>query len=127
MPPLETMDRHQDAVLWAATGAANHYGEPLVGSPVDITVRWVNQQREMLDPQGNTVAVDATVVAAQEIPIGSVMAEGTLADWLGTGSGEEPSGRMQVKAESWALDLKGRITRREYGLMRFRDSMPVSG
>lgn len=121
------MDRHDDAVLWPATGAANHYGEPLVGSAVEVKVRWVHQQRDMLDPQGNTVAVDATVVADREIPIGSLMYEGPLSDWLGTGSGETPSGRMQVKAESRAEDLKGMVTRREYGLMRFRDSHPVSG
>src|SRR5882757_2595614 len=116
MPPLERTDLLQRAVLWSASGR-DRYGQVTVGDPVEITVRWLDQQSQMLDPQGNTVTVDVTVVVQQDIKIGSQMWLGELADLIGTGS-EPETGRMEVKAFNSTLDIKARNNRRTIGLMR---------
>lgn len=124
--PLETMDRTQKAVLWAKSTTVDDYGQPTVSSPVEITVRWNTQQADALDSQGRPITLDASVVVDREIEIGSQMWEGELADWLGTGSGGTDSEVMEVVTYSEAKDLKGRYTRREVGLKRFRDA-PATG
>ena len=125
--PEQEMDsawRLQTAVLWPCSGRDN-YGEPQVGSPVEILVRWITKRMEALDALGNTIALDAQAVVNQEIAVGSLMWLGTLASWQGTGSAVQPSDLMQVKIYDEATDLKGRATRRTAGLMRFRDALPT--
>lgn len=121
MPPLESMDRHQKAVLWVATGNTNRYGQEFVSDPVEITVRWVNRRSVGRDPQGNRVSLDASVVAARVIPLGSRMWEGELADFLGTGSAGDDTDVMYVRTSDVAKSLKGMHTRYEYGLSRNKD------
>lgn len=130
MPPPELSYRRQKAVLWEAYGPRegskryDRYGQVKVIAPVEIEVRWITKQSEALDPQGNTITLDATVVSAQKIPIGSTMWLGELSDWYGTGSGGDDSEVMQVKTSDITVDLKGRVTRYEAGLMRYRDTLP---
>lgn len=118
MPRPSQRHRHQTAVLWAKVGN-DAAGEPLVSAPVELRVRWVQQRREAVDANGNTVALDASVTADRVIPVDSVMWLGELVDW--TGSGE----LHQVRTQGVVPDLKGRATAYTAGLARFRDTLPT--
>ncbi len=125
MPPPELSGRLQDAVLWESQGRQGHYGEHKVRPPVQILVRWQDGRSEAVDPDGNKIGLDATVVAPDcEIPIGSIMWKGCLADWYGTGSGASELDMMEVRTRSTAPDIKNRFSFRTLGLARFRGELP---
>ncbi len=119
MPPLETSSRRQQAVLWTANGTDN-YGELKVDASIQIEVRWETGQKEALDPQGNTVALDSTVIVDRVIPIGSIM-------WLGEKKdlADPPVGLRQVIDYSEVPDVKGREFRRVVSLMKHSDELPA--
>lgn len=125
MPAPEVAYREQTAVLWPERGFDDD-GHVKVGSPVEIQVRWNTGRTMALDPQGNKIAVDATMVVNRKLGVGSVLFKGALADWVGTGSGSAGDGDelMQVATFSEVPDLKGRFTRRVAGLVWFRDTLP---
>jgi hypothetical protein len=78
MPSIEQADCVEDALLWPAFGAGLT-AEPRLKSGYGIKVRWVNRAATVLDPQGNTVGVDATLAAKQDIPVGSIVWQGSFA------------------------------------------------
>lgn len=119
MPAQETICRHQKAVLWAANGF-DDYGEPKVDAAAEITVRWEEGLREAVDPNGNTIAVDAVAVVDQDIVVGSIMWLG-LKDDLAT----PPVGLKQVVSFSKIPDVKGRVFRRTVGLIRYSNELPA--
>lgn len=125
MPPLETDDLDHKAVLWALAGY-DRYGRPKVGAPEEVDVRWTWRRSEALDPQGNTVSLDADVAVDRKIKPGSKMWKGELADWYGTGSAGDDSELMEVVTYAEADDLKARETRRQVGLKRYQDKPPGS-
>lgn len=125
MPQPETSHRFQDAVLWPREGYTD-YGEPVLGLPVELRVRWENARRGSLDPQGQTIAIDATVVVDRTVAVDSLMWLGTLEDWYATGSSGQDNGLSQVVAFSAIPDLKGRVIRRLCYLRRYKDSLPSS-
>ncbi len=130
MPALEVTDLNQLALLWPATGF-DSFGQPVVGAPVEIPVRWLTKRREVLDAKGDKIALDATAVVRQEVPMGShvwLAPPGTrkgqaLNVWYGTGSSGVPNELMEVKTFNLTPDLKARNQRRELGLMRLHDSV----
>ena len=123
MPAQEISFRMQRAVLWPADGF-DRYGQPKVGSPVEIEVRWNNTKRQVPDAEGNPVTVDATAVVGRRIEPGSAMWLGGLSDWLGTGSGGDESDVMEVRDCVETPDLKGRVMHRTAMLNFYRDSLP---
>lgn len=126
MPALETMDLHDLVVLWSATTAVNQFGQYVVSAtPVELNGRWVGRQSSMLDHQGNTVAVDATVIVAVDIALGSILWLGGLRK-LPDPDNVPKSNLMVVKMFNSTNDLKGRNTRRKVGLMRYNDKLPTS-
>lgn len=124
MPDIRVSNLYQWAVLWPTTGGTAESGEPLVGPPVEIRCRWIDRRSESLDPDGQPIALDATVIVDREIPIGSNMWKGKLKDWYGTGSAGSGIGLMAVKTSGTTPDIKNRGIRRRVGLMKFRDSLP---
>ncbi len=131
MPPIETAYRRQTALLWRWLRVDGD-NEPIVDAPEEITVRWKWGQTQMAGPQGTPVGVDATVIVAEDIVIGSHMWEGTLDEWLGhSGSGSGSAGDytflMEVIASNFTPDLKNRNTRRTLGLRYFRDTPAQEG
>lgn len=123
MPALETMDRHQTAVLWEMIGVdANN--ETVVGEPSEIQVRWVDRPSQVSGAEGHPTTVDATAVVAQDIPIGSLMWLGTLEDFYGVGSAGDDAAIMEVVSAPVASDLKNRVYRRTVGLRYYRSSLP---
>jgi hypothetical protein len=126
MPAPETNARHQKAVLWPFTGTYDDYGQPVVGEPEEVVVRWNTGRAEALDPLGNTIALDAEVVVNQRVEVGGNMALGELSAWEEVGTGDTGSigELMQVLTYNETPDLKGRAVRRTVGLKRFRDALP---
>ena len=124
MPPPEEAHRHQDALLWVKVGV-DGYGQEIVSAPIELKVRWEFTRRDILDPDGNRVTVDAMVVTNRVISIGSTMWLGTLEEWqLGSGSGGLDDEVMQVVVYMQSPDVKNRSTRREVGLSKYRDTPP---
>jgi hypothetical protein len=119
MPPLESLDRYESALLWEATGESNDNGDPLVSpTPVEIRVRIVYKMRQSVDPNGNVIGVDAMMHANREIAVGSRVWEGSLSEWVGTGSSEPAVRVLYVSTDETALDIKGRFRRYQYGMTR---------
>lgn len=127
MPSLEKKDLKGYAILWESTGNHTADGFPIVAQPVQIRVRWEEGNFEMIDPDGNQVRVDVILAAAQQIPLNSMLWEGSEEDLEeeGTGTGLTPlSDIYEVVTRSRASDLKGRHTRYEFGLRRYKDTLP---
>lgn len=124
MPNPSVRNLTQKAVLWTVQTHANEFGQQVnaVSGPVEIRVRWENGHKDLMDPKGNKIEVDAMVAASRVIPIGSKMWLGALADWYGTGSEGNDDDVMQVKLDLSIPNTKGRNTRRVYGLMRYSDT-----
>lgn len=130
MPPPETSDLHQRAVVWESAVEdipdgtdLGKDGQPLVAlEPVEIPCRIVRRQRTMQGPQGNAITVDGTMVTAREVKMESLVWEGAIDEMTGTANApSDLDGLMVVKAEvAHATDIKNRFMRREYGIMRFR-------
>lgn len=122
MPPIESINRHQKAVVWYWTGEVDEYGRPKVQQPEEIQVRWESTQRDTQDGQGRKVSYEASVKYHKTIPINSLL-------WLGKQvdlNEENPtSGVMQVMSEEIVPDLKGRNTTYNYSLSRYQDTFPT--
>lgn len=121
MPSPEKVNLYDAVVLWAIDGTNDKYGNPNVGDPAEIRVRWDDKAAEAVDANGNTIKVDATAVVAQDIDIGSLMWLGKLADWLSDGINLANQGIMQVVTFSKTSDIRGRFSYRKVGLMRFKN------
>lgn len=126
MPALETMDRNQKAVLWRAKDETfDVHGQPKVEAPVEIEVRWVWHSKLMAGPEGKPITVDATVVVGEiDVPLGSAMWEGELADWYGTGSQFGDDAVMEVVASNYTEAILGRHVRRTLGVAYSKDGLP---
>lgn len=127
MPPLESLDLYDRAVLMEFI-SQDDYGQPLVREAEEIDCQWEEAQSESRDPQGNVIAIDATVVVDREVPTDSIIWKGELVDWLGTGSGggDDPI-LMRVARVGAIHDLKGRDFRRVLYLQRFRGTKATQG
>lgn len=117
---LETSDRNQKAVLWEATGNTGDDGEPTVSAAVSLLVRWQEVQDEGVDPQGNTVAIDARVVVDRVIVVGSRM-------WLGdiNDIATPPVNIKQVVGFLSTPDIKNRNVRKTVLLRRASNTLPI--
>jgi len=119
MPSPETVNRHQKAVLWAANGY-DTYGDIKVSANVEIDVRWEEKRREILDPQGNSITIEAEIVVDRDITIGSIMWLGNKVD-LAT----PPVDLKQVVAFNKTPDIKGLNYRRTVSVIRFSNELPT--
>lgn len=125
MPPMEKRHRKQKAVLWPILGV-DEFNEPTYDDPVELNVRWTWKNMQAVSPTGSPMALDAQVVVGEVVYIGSLMWEGTLADWYGTGSAGDDDAVMYVVTSNETADLKNRPNhrRRTLGLSRFKDAVP---
>lgn len=122
------MDMRERAVLWTIArtpeGFPRHSGDgfPLLDAPVDVCCRWEEKQIEMTDDTGNRVVVDVILTVARSIPVNSIMWEGRSCDL--PESGDPGIDLYEVLARDRGKDLNGRVTRYEYGLKRYKDTLP---
>lgn len=126
MPPPERAMAKQWAVLWEPTGFKDRNGKVLVSTvPSEIRVRWVDKKRNTLDKEGNTIAIDATIVANQEVPENSILWKGKVDDIPGTSLVPE-EGLVQVVVANRIPDVKGRVREYELMCMRYNSALPTS-
>lgn len=123
MPSIEQRDRFQKAVLWEADGF-DGFGRPKVSSPVELNVRWKYERRQSVNNEGVPIAVDATVVVNQLIPVGSCMWLGELADWYGTGSNDNTESIMEVLSYKETPDIRNRGIRYSVSLAFYKNQLP---
>ena len=123
MPQLETDCLFNKAVLWMAdANVFDGYGEHKVtASKVQLSVRWEERNTEAIDPNGNTIAVDALVVVDRAITIGSIMWQGCIIDVAAT-----PVNLYEVVTRNDVPDIKNRNTRRVVGLKRYSNELPAT-
>jgi hypothetical protein len=132
MPALESDNLWQYAVLWVPTGT-DRYGRRTVDreNPREVRCRWEYGRKGTLNPQGETVALDATVVVDSLVPVGSQLWPGRLIEWQGLngGLGDDPLDEplYEVLTSSAIPDIKGRNTRRTLGLVRSKDTLNTNG
>lgn len=119
MPPLEQCDLTDTVVLWAKS-SVDSSGRVTVSAPSEIDARIVRSENETLDPQNENVPVDAQLITAQAIAIGSLVWEGELTDWYSSGSAGQSVGLLQVTRRSITRSIKGDETRYEFGLTKFK-------
>lgn len=111
--------RFQKAVLWTFAGYDGH-GDVKVNAAAEIDVRWEERRRETLDANGNSIAIDATVVLGQEIAVGSILWLGALADVA-----TPPVNLKQVVVYNSTPDVKAREFRRTVGLVKYSNELPT--
>ncbi len=121
MPSPELAVQWQQAVLWPVLGPDKH-GQPTVGSPQQVQVRWNSNRTEMVGPDGTTLSLDASVIATFRIGIESRMWLGLLANVPGGGDFNAVAEElMVVKAQNTVPDIKNRFRYYGAGLMRWKN------
>ena len=124
MPSPETFAREQPATLWRKTGVSQH-GLVQVSAPEEVYVRWNQTTKMGTGADGQPVQLSAEVVTVEEVPIGSLMFLGELAEWLGTGSEGLDDQVHEVIGKDGTYDVKGRAVSRSLSLVKFRDAVPA--
>jgi hypothetical protein len=109
MTAPELSGRRQAAVLWPALGAADKFGKPTLGPPVQLQVRWDVTESEVLAPQGGSVGYDVAVQLDRAVAEGSLMALGTVA---------AHGDLFEVKQYTETADFRGRWRTRTAKLLR---------
>lgn len=133
MPAIEEIDFLQRAVLMRDTGTRDAYGRVIVGDAEDIWVRWEWGQRQQLGAQGQPIAIDATVFAAEELPVGSRMwlapdpRYSAVEQFLGTGSGGDDDDVMEIISGRIVPDIKNRFVRYQHALAWWKDNPEPRG
>lgn len=123
MPAQEIAFRNDKVVYWPFV-RRNRYGEPIIGSAEERTVRFDNKQTLARDPQGNKILLDASMVADREYLIGSIVHNSTIEYFVGTGSGDTPLELFEVVSYGGVDDLKKRATAYLVGLKRYKGVLP---
>lgn len=119
MPSVESMGRHQKAVLWAAAGHDRN-GKITVSAAVEIDVRWEDGKRETPGDTGEPVAYDATVIVGQAVTVDSLMWKGDYDDLP-----DPVTNLYRVIFVEEIPDLKGRNTQRTLMLQKYGNTLPT--
>lgn len=118
--PQETDFLDQKAVLWLKS-TYDAAGEQVVSEPIEISVRWEADRREILGPNETPIASTAVVMVDRNIPEGSIMWQGELTSL----PDELTEGIHEVVAYSEVPDLKGRNFQRTVILAKYKGELPT--
>jgi hypothetical protein len=121
--PIEVDDLHGYATLFELAGRDDE-GEAILANPRELRVKWDKVYKQAKLSETETVTIMATVVVDQDVPLNSLLWEGRLTDWYGTGSDDVGGEMMQVILLNSSKDVKYRNTRRTLELCRYRDRVP---
>lgn len=100
-------------------------GEPVVGEPVAMVVRWVIDREQVTDAEGNTIALDGTLVVDREVATDSIFWLGDYEDLSGTGFGDETERELWRAVRFRKIpDVKGRKFLKIVDVRRFRGALP---
>jgi len=120
------MDRHDAIFLWPLDGYDRH-GQPKIGTPIELYVQWNLDRKEMFDPKGHKITVEAHAVVDRRLEPGGVLWKGTEDEWYGVGSGTgsgDDRELFEIMAYHEIDDVKGRNTLRTIGVARYRSTLP---
>lgn len=125
MPALERRHLYQRAALWRATGGYDARGQPTIAAtPTDVFCRWNDTRSDQLDPKGNTITVDATVIVNVDIPVDSwiwlapLITSPATEQWNASGSGLDDGKLCAVKTVVKTPDIRARAFQRQIGVLR---------
>lgn len=121
MPPLEEMDLTDKAVVWPITSIDSN-GRPIVGEPEEIDCKW-EEKRGRTRLSAESSDYEAKIRVADDIPIGSAIWLGELADWTGVRP-DEGKDVLEIVAENKTYDLKGRFSHKMMTAIKLRNSWP---
>lgn len=124
MPSPESDGLIHKAVLWPFL-RTDIQGEPVVGPGVEVDSRWLWGVSIGLGPEGESVSNDVTIKVDQYVIVGSLMWQGTLAEWNALPPGSTDTWLVQVNSERIVEDIRGEETGYKLGASRFRDSLPT--
>lgn len=98
-------------------------GQPTVGEPVEIPVRWNTVRRQAVDAKGNTVLLSGQAVVDRTIYPESQLWLGTLEAWFLESANPSTVDEelCEVVTYNSTPDIKGRSNFRTVGLMRLKD------
>ncbi len=115
------MDFHNPFVYWEYL-TTNRNGDPVVAAPIQLMSRWEEGQLEIpTDKPGEYVNVDSILATTQVLIMGSIVWEGLISSITGLTVIEN---LYNVVIQTIANDLKARNIRYEYGLRRYKDTLP---
>ena len=125
MPSQERRERHQWAVIWPASTTKDDYGEYVLGSPVEIRVRWVERRHQVPSLSSEPVMADVQLHTDYDVTNGSVLWLGRLEDYYGTGSSGDESITCVAVGRNVVPDIKARATLR-YSSLQFQTKKAVN-
>lgn len=128
MPPPESAGLKQCAVVWDITGYDGNGVQTVKATPRRIKVRWNDKQSQAMDPNGQTITVDASAVLKCNVAVGSIIWLGDYNSLVGTAGPQDqtPDGLMEVKSFDSTLSVDGRKFRtRTIGMMRWKGPLPT--
>ncbi len=120
MPAMEVAFRFDYAVLWEANGV-DRDNEEQVKTPYELLVRWDDRFSQMRDSTGKLVRIDASIITDQDVPMSSILWQGMFKDL------PVPviDNLYKVIAVEVINDIRGGETYREYGLTRYKRTLPA--
>ncbi len=101
----------QKAVYWPFA-SIDSFGKKVVGSPVQIKVRWEDVSEEFLDGKGERQLSNALVYVDRDVTVGGILMLGTSADVDASGFDtvniKENDGAWEIRRFDKLPDLKAR-------------------
>lgn len=124
MPAQEIAFRRDKVLYWEKyTGPTRHGGAKVIPY-VELRVRFDDKASLGRDAQGNNVALDATIIAAQNLLPQSIVLHQTEDYYLGTGSEATPLEFYEVVTMDRTPDIKNRASAYVVGLKKYRGDLP---
>lgn len=126
MPPIETHDLVDYAVLWRADGVGVDGETQVSDTPEEIRLDIGATITQSGQSQTDEKSIDATAFTEREVEVGSVLLVGKLSEIQGSSWTEGDRQKLfEVVRYSEETDLKGRFTAYELGLRRYRGPLPT--
>jgi hypothetical protein len=123
MPPLSEINLNETVVYWRWLRNDRH-NDPIVAPAVEINVKWEQQQTPGFDPQSRPIFFDVLVETSIDVPSGSILWYGELADWTGSAS-DQDNQLMQVATKDRSTDVRGQDVSYILRLRRYKSTLPV--
>lgn len=123
MPPLSEINLNETVVYWRRIRYDRH-NDPIVTPAIEILVKWEQAQTPGFDPQSRPINFDVQVETDVDVPSGSILWYGKLADWTGS-AGDQDNQLMQVATKDRSTDVKGSDVIYILRLRRYKSTLPV--
>lgn len=125
MPPVETTNLKERAVLWEFSGYGPD-GDIRVLAPVEIPCRWEESESQGTNPNGTPITFTGSLFVARDIPINSILFLGCQEDTCGTGTGFILDANLHcVHSRDKVPDIKNRNRTRKLRLYRYSRTLPT--